>query len=156
MDCLAQGEQGIEGSCERAEELALHGPGVKCSCAGRWIPGTRQLSNQLTCGLTRRCSRREPRHHCRRFILSCGRFARLSAGPLESNGNFKGGHNANDSLGNDCDTWTAAYRLCGHQYRPTQKARQALAPTGKLRVGLQLGNPLNVMRDSASEQRKRG
>jgi hypothetical protein len=37
---------------------------------------------------------------------------------LESNGNFQGGHNANDSLGDDCDTWTAAYELCGHQYRP--------------------------------------
>ena len=33
---------------------------------------------------------------------------------------------------------------------PTTQARQALAPTGKLRVGLQLGNPLNVIRDSAS------
>src|SRR6058998_1586188 len=33
---------------------------------------------------------------------------------------------------------------------PTPEARQALAPTGKLRVGLQLGNPLNVTRDSAS------
>src|SRR5918992_1058620 len=33
---------------------------------------------------------------------------------------------------------------------PTPEARQALAPTGKLRVGLQLGNPLNVIRDSAS------
>ena len=28
---------------------------------------------------------------------------------------------------------------------PTPEARQAVAPTGKLRVGLQLGNPLNVM-----------
>src|SRR5919198_5082030 len=33
---------------------------------------------------------------------------------------------------------------------PTPEARQALAPTGKLRVALQLGNPLNVVRDSAS------
>src|SRR5918994_2790058 len=33
---------------------------------------------------------------------------------------------------------------------PTQEARQALAPTGKLRVGLQLGTPHNVIRDSAS------
>ena len=33
---------------------------------------------------------------------------------------------------------------------PTPEARQALAPTGKLRVGLQQGNPLNVIRDSAS------
>ena len=37
---------------------------------------------------------------------------------LESNGNFRRGHNANDSLGDDCDTLTAAYELCGHQYRP--------------------------------------
>ena len=33
---------------------------------------------------------------------------------------------------------------------PTPEVRQALAPAGKLRVGLQLGNPLNVIRDSAS------
>jgi polar amino acid transport system substrate-binding protein len=33
---------------------------------------------------------------------------------------------------------------------PTPEARQALAPTGKLRVALQLGNPLNVVRDSVS------
>jgi len=32
---------------------------------------------------------------------------------------------------------------------PTPEARQALAPTGKLRVGLQLGSPHNVIRDSA-------
>src|SRR5438034_6122330 len=37
---------------------------------------------------------------------------------------------------------------------PTPEARQAVAPTGKLRVGLQLGNPLNVMRDSASGEMK--
>lgn len=36
---------------------------------------------------------------------------------------------------------------------PTAEARQALAPTGKLRVGLQLGNPLNVIRDSSGEMR---
>jgi len=33
---------------------------------------------------------------------------------------------------------------------PTSEARQALAPTGKLRVGLQQGNPLNLIRDSAT------
>jgi len=37
---------------------------------------------------------------------------------------------------------------------PTPEARQALAPTGKLRVGLQLGNPLNVVRDSVSGEMK--
>jgi polar amino acid transport system substrate-binding protein len=37
---------------------------------------------------------------------------------------------------------------------PRPEARQALAPTGKLRVGLQLGNPLNVIRDSASGEMK--
>src|ERR671923_377328 len=37
---------------------------------------------------------------------------------------------------------------------PTPEARQALAPTGKLRVGLQLANPLNVIRDSASGEMK--
>jgi polar amino acid transport system substrate-binding protein len=37
---------------------------------------------------------------------------------------------------------------------PTPQARQALAPTGKLRVALQLGNPLNVVRDSASGEMK--
>jgi polar amino acid transport system substrate-binding protein len=37
---------------------------------------------------------------------------------------------------------------------PTPEVRQALAPTGKLRVGLQSGNPLNVTRDSASGEMK--
>ena len=37
---------------------------------------------------------------------------------------------------------------------PTLEARQALAPTGKLRVGLQLGNPISVVRDSASGEMK--
>jgi polar amino acid transport system substrate-binding protein len=37
---------------------------------------------------------------------------------------------------------------------PTPETRQALAPTGKLRVGLQLGNPLNVVKDSASGEMK--
>ncbi len=36
----------------------------------------------------------------------------------------------------------------------TTEVRQALAPTGKLRVGLQLGNPLNVIQDSASGEMK--
>ena len=33
---------------------------------------------------------------------------------------------------------------------PTAEARQAVAPTGKLRVALQLGSPHNVIRDSAT------
>jgi polar amino acid transport system substrate-binding protein len=37
---------------------------------------------------------------------------------------------------------------------PTPEARQALAPTGKLRVGLQLGSPHNVLRDSGSGEMK--
>lgn len=37
---------------------------------------------------------------------------------------------------------------------PTPEERQALAPTGKLRVGLYLGNPLSVVRDSASDEMK--
>ena len=37
---------------------------------------------------------------------------------------------------------------------PTAEARQALAPTGKLRVALQLGSPHNVVRDSASGEMK--
>ena len=37
---------------------------------------------------------------------------------------------------------------------PTPEVRQALAPTGKLRVGLYLGNPLSVVRDSASGEMK--
>ena len=37
---------------------------------------------------------------------------------------------------------------------PTPEARQALAPTGKLRVGLYLGQPLSVIRDSASGEMK--
>ena len=37
---------------------------------------------------------------------------------------------------------------------PTPEARQALAPTGKLRVGLLLGSPTQVIRDSASGEMK--
>jgi polar amino acid transport system substrate-binding protein len=37
---------------------------------------------------------------------------------------------------------------------PTPEARQALAPMGKLRVGLQLGSPHNVIRDSVSGEMK--
>ena len=37
---------------------------------------------------------------------------------------------------------------------PTQEARQALAPNGKLRVGLQLGSPHNLISDPASGEMK--
>jgi polar amino acid transport system substrate-binding protein len=37
---------------------------------------------------------------------------------------------------------------------PTTEERQALAPTGKLRVGLQLGSPHNVIRDPVSGEMK--
>jgi len=37
---------------------------------------------------------------------------------------------------------------------PTPEARQALAPTGKLRVGLQMGSPHNVVRDPVSGEMK--
>lgn len=37
---------------------------------------------------------------------------------------------------------------------PTAEVRHALAPTGKLRVALQMGNPLNVIRDSNSGELK--
>ncbi len=37
---------------------------------------------------------------------------------------------------------------------PRPEARQALAPTGKLRVALQLGSPHNAIRDSASGEMK--
>lgn len=37
---------------------------------------------------------------------------------------------------------------------PAPEVRQALAPTGKLRVGLTLGNPLSVTRDSAPGEMK--
>ena len=37
---------------------------------------------------------------------------------------------------------------------PTPEVRQALAPTGTLRVGLVLGNPLGVLRDAASGEMK--
>ena len=37
---------------------------------------------------------------------------------------------------------------------PTPEVRRALAPTGQLRVGLQLGNPLNVIRDPVSGEMK--
>ena len=39
---------------------------------------------------------------------------------------------------------------------PTPEARQALAPTGKLRVGLQLGSPHNVIRDPVLGEMKGG
>src|SRR5687767_13461603 len=42
----------------------------------------------------------------------------------------------------------------GIRTAPTTEARQALAPTGKLRVGLQLGSPHNVIRDSVSGEMK--
>src|SRR6185503_8204433 len=38
--------------------------------------------------------------------------------------------------------------------RPTADVRQVLAPTGKLRVGLQLNTPHNVLRDSSSGEMK--
>jgi len=44
----------------------------------------------------------------------------------------------------------AANRVTPTFATPTPEARQALAPTGKLRVGLQLGSPHNVIRESAS------
>ena len=37
---------------------------------------------------------------------------------------------------------------------PSPEARKALAPTGKLRVGLQLGNPLNAIRDPVAGEMK--
>src|SRR2546421_2444484 len=37
---------------------------------------------------------------------------------------------------------------------PTPEARAALTPTGKLRVGLQLGSPHNVIRDESSAEMK--
>jgi len=45
-------------------------------------------------------------------------------------------------------------RCAGISTAPTPEARQALAPTSKLRVALQLGNPLNVIQDSASGEMK--
>jgi polar amino acid transport system substrate-binding protein len=42
----------------------------------------------------------------------------------------------------------------GIQTAPTPEVRQALAPTGKLRVGLQLGSPHNVIRDPVSGEMK--
>jgi polar amino acid transport system substrate-binding protein len=42
----------------------------------------------------------------------------------------------------------------GTSTAPTPEARQALVPTGKLRVGLQLGSPHNVVRDPASGEMK--
>lgn len=44
---------------------------------------------------------------------------------------------------------------CASVYtEPTPEARVALAPTGKLRVGLYLGNPLSVIRDPVSQEVK--
>ena len=44
--------------------------------------------------------------------------------------------------------------FAGIHTTPTPEARQALAPTGKLRVGLLLGSPTQVIRDSASGEMK--
>jgi polar amino acid transport system substrate-binding protein len=44
--------------------------------------------------------------------------------------------------------------FAGISTAPTPEARQALAPTGTLRVGLQLGSPHNVTRDSVSGEMK--
>ena len=46
------------------------------------------------------------------------------------------------------------FGCAGIHTRPTTEERQALAPTGKLRVGLQLGSPHNVIRDAASGEMK--
>lgn len=44
---------------------------------------------------------------------------------------------------------------CASMHTPaTPQVREALAPTGKLRVGLQLGTPHNVIRDSVSGEMK--
>ena len=61
---------------------------------------------------------------------------------------------ATNSLDDDRDTCGADYGLCSHRYRPTPEARQALAPTGKLRVGLQLGSPHNVIADPVTGEMK--
>src|SRR5688500_452045 len=42
----------------------------------------------------------------------------------------------------------------GTRTAPSAEARQALAPTGKLRVGLQLGSPHNVVRDTVPGEMK--
>src|SRR5205809_7166323 len=42
----------------------------------------------------------------------------------------------------------------GMHATPASEAQQALAPTGKLRVGLQLGSPHNAIRDSVSGEMK--
>lgn len=42
----------------------------------------------------------------------------------------------------------------GQSNEPAVEARAALAPTGKLRVGLYLGNPLSVVRDANTQQLK--
>ena len=42
----------------------------------------------------------------------------------------------------------------GPNTAPTPEARQALAPTGPLRVGLQLGSPHDVIRDSTTGEMK--
>jgi polar amino acid transport system substrate-binding protein len=42
----------------------------------------------------------------------------------------------------------------GTQSTPTQEVRQALAPTGKLRVGVYPGSPFSMVRDPASGETK--
>src|SRR3954464_15591413 len=42
----------------------------------------------------------------------------------------------------------------GQNTAPSLEVRQSLAPTGPLRVGLQLGSPHNVIRDSATGEMK--
>jgi polar amino acid transport system substrate-binding protein len=49
------------------------------------------------------------------------------------------------------DRITAPSSIAADTSSVTQETRQALAPTGTLRVALQLANPLNVVQDSAGE-----
>jgi polar amino acid transport system substrate-binding protein len=54
-----------------------------------------------------------------------------------------------------CTVAALLLAACAHTgSAPSPEARQALAPTGPLRVGLQLGSPHNAVRDSATGEMK--
>jgi len=56
------------------------------------------------------------------------------------------------SLRNSTALLAVALLVAGCASVPPPEVRNALAPTGKLRVGLYLGNPLSVIRDPASQE----
>lgn len=60
-------------------------------------------------------------------------------------------------MGDDCDTWTAAYGLCGHQYRrdnPSATGFGSNRQASRWAPAWQSLKPINLIRDSASGEMK--